>query len=80
MADIPKDMRFMIFGKGAKWHARSMMVLNWLGLACLIVGIIGDAINMTLGLESLNWLVIAIALWIWGLAAWLCAYFAAKEG
>ena len=80
MADIPKDMRFMIFGKGAKWHARSMMVLNWLGLACLIVGIIADAINMTLGLETTHWFIMTIAFWVWGLAAWLTAYFAAKEG
>ena len=80
MAEIPKDMRFMIFGKGAKWHARSMMVLNWLGLACLIVGIIADAINMTLGLETTHWFIMTIAFWVWGLASWLTAYFAAKEG
>ena len=80
MADVPKDMRFMIFGKGAKWHARSMMVLNWLGLACLIVGIIADAINMTLGLETTHWFIMTIAFWVWGLASWLTAYFAAKEG
>jgi len=80
MADIPKEMRFMIFGKGAKWHARSMMVLNWLGLVCLIVGIVADAINMTLGLETTHWFIMTIAFWLWGLASWIAAYFAAKEG
>ena len=80
MAEIPKDMRFMIFGKGAKWHARSMFVLNWLGLACLIVGIVADAINVTLGLETTHWFIMTIAFWLWGLASWLTAYFAAKEG
>ena len=80
MAEIPKDMRFMIFGKGAKWHASSMIVLNWLGLVCLIVGIVADAINMTLGLETTHWFIITIAFWLWGLASWLTAYHAAKEG
>jgi len=80
MADVPKDMRSMVFGKGAKWHARSMMVLNWLGLLCLIVGIVADAINTTLGLETIHWFIMTIAFWLWGLASWLCAYYAAKEG
>jgi len=80
MADIPDNIKSLVFGKGAKWHATTMFILNWLGLACLVVGIIGDAINKTLGLEATSWLLIAIALWVWGLAAWLAAYFAAKEG
>jgi hypothetical protein len=80
MAEIPKDMKFLLFGFGARWHAKCMMALNWLGLACLIVGIIGDAINRVPGLEPTNWILIAIALWLWGLASWLTAYHAAKEG
>jgi hypothetical protein len=80
MAEIPKDMKFLLFGFGARWHAKCMMALNWLGLACLIVGIIGDAINRVPGLEPTNWILIAIALWLWGLACWLTAYHAAKEG
>jgi len=80
MAEIPKDMKFLLFGFGARWHAKCMMALNWLGLACLIVGIIGDAINRVPGLEPTNWILIAIALWLWGLASWLTAYNAAKEG
>jgi len=78
--EIPKDMKFLLFGKGARWHARVQFVLNWLGLVCLIVGIVGDAINRVLGLEPTNWFIMAAALWIWGLAAWLTAYHAAKEG
>ncbi len=80
MAEIPKDLKPLLFGKGAKWHAWALQVLSWLGLACLIVGIIGDAINKVPGLEPLNWLVIAVAFWVWGLGAWLAAYYAAKEG
>jgi hypothetical protein len=80
MAEIPKNMRFMIFGRGAKWHARTSMVLDWLGMACLIIGIIASAINNGLGLGAINWILIAIALIIWGLWAWFTAYFASKEG
>ncbi|GAI55610.1 unnamed protein product [marine sediment metagenome] len=80
MAEIPKDLKPLLFGKGPRWHARSMRVLNWLGLACLIVGIVGDATNTVPGLEPTNWLIMAAALWLWGLGAWLAAYFAAKEG
>jgi hypothetical protein len=80
MAEIPQDLKPLLFGKGPRWHAKAMQVLSWLGLVCLIVGIIGDAINRTLGLESSNWLILAIAFWVWGMGAWLAAYFGAKEG
>ena len=80
MAEIPKELKPMLFGKGARWHVRSMMVLNWLGLGCLIVGIVGDVINRVPGLEPTNWFIMAAALWLWGLAALLTAYAAAKEG
>jgi hypothetical protein len=80
MAEVPENMRFLIFGKGTKWHATVSVIVNWLGLVCLVLGIVASAINEKLGLGALNWLVLAIALWVWGLAAWLCAYFGAKEG
>jgi len=80
MVEIPKDLRFLLFGKGPKWHATVAMFLDCLGLVCLIVGIIGDAANRTPGLTSTNWILVAIGLWVWGLAAWLAAYFGAKEG
>jgi hypothetical protein len=80
MAEIPKELKPLLFGKGPRWHAQSMRVLNWLGLVCLIVGIIGDAINRVPGLEPTNWLLLAIALWLWSGGCWLAAYFGAKEG
>jgi undecaprenyl pyrophosphate phosphatase UppP len=79
MAEIPKDMKFLLFGRGAKWHGRSSIVLDFLGIACLIIGIIGSAINNAIGLGAINWILIAIALWILGIWAWLTAYNAAKE-
>jgi len=80
MAEIPKDMKFLLFGFGAKWHAQCMMALNWLGLASLIVGIISGAMGKALGLCSTDWLLIAIALWVWGLGSWFTSYHALKEG
>jgi hypothetical protein len=80
MAEIPKDMRFLLFGKGARWHAKSSFVLDFLGLACLIVAIVADAINRTLGLETTHWFILAPTLGILGLWAWLTALNAAKEG
>jgi hypothetical protein len=80
MAEIPKDMKFLLFGKGARWHARTAMVLDLLGMICLLIGIIGSAINNAIGLGAINWILIAIALIIWGLWAWLTAYNATKEG
>ena len=80
MADIPKDIKFILFGKGAKWHAWSAFVLDCLGLICLIVAIVADAINKTLGLETTHWFILAPALWILGLWSWLTALNAAKEG
>jgi hypothetical protein len=80
MAEIPKDTKFLLFGMGARWHATLSLIVKLVGLACLIVGIIGAATDKALGLGALNWLVSAVVFWIWGLAAWLCAYFCAKEG
>jgi hypothetical protein len=80
MAEIPKDLRFLLFGRGAKWHARISLIVDFLGLGCLIVAIVGDAANRVPGLEPTNWFLLTIAFWIWGLWAWICAYTAAKEG
>ena len=80
MAEIPQDMKKMLFGMGAKWHAWSSVILNMLGLACLIMGIIGSAYDEKLWLLPTYWLLAAIAFIVFGLSAWLTAYHAAKEG
>ena len=80
MANVPDNMKFLLFGVGPKPHAITMLTVNFLGTACLIVGIVGSATDKTLGLDGLTWLVLAIALEVWGLAEWLIAYFGAKEG
>ena len=80
MTEIPQDLKSLLFGKGAVWHVKLSLIVKWLGVACMIVGIIGAAIDKSLGLGALNWLVLSLIFWVWGIAAWLCAYFCAKEG
>jgi len=80
MAEVPKELKFLIFEQGAKWHAIEAFVFNFLGLACLIVGIVSSVMEKGLGLRSsIDWFLVAIVMWIGGLWAWLRAYFAAKE-
>ncbi|MBA7695437.1 hypothetical protein ES703_104065 [subsurface metagenome] len=79
MAAVPNELKFLLFGKGPKFHATVAMVIECLGLASLVLGIISGFRNNAVGLWSTEWFLIAIVLFIWGLWAWLCAYAAAKE-
>jgi len=78
MSQVPKEMKFLLFGRGSKWHAKIAMVHMCLGVLCLVLGIISAALNRALGFGATNWLLLTIAFFVWGLWAWLCAYFAAK--
>ena len=80
MAEIPKDIKQLLFGMGARWHAWSAIILDTVGLACLVMGIISGAMDKELGLLPVYWLLAAIAFIVFGLSAWLTAYHAAKEG
>jgi hypothetical protein len=80
MAEVPKDLKFLLFGMGARWHAKCAFALNMLGVVFIILGIIGDATNKALGLEATHWFILAIAFWVWGLWSWLTALNAIKEG
>ena len=79
MSIISKELKPILFGKGAKWHAKISYFLDLLGMVCLILGILSAALNKTLALGATNWLLLTIVFFVWGLWAWLCAYFAAKE-
>jgi Mn2+/Fe2+ NRAMP family transporter len=79
MAAVPKKLKFLLFGRGPKFHAMVAIVLEFLGLACLIVGIISAVTEKDVGMWSTEWFLITIALWIWALWSWLTAYVAAKE-
>lgn len=80
MAEVPQDIKKLLFGMGARWHAWSSIILDTAGLACLIMGIIAGATDRELGLLPIYWFLAAIAFIVFGLSAWLTAYHAAKEG
>jgi len=80
MAEVPQDMKKLLFGMGAKWHATVSMILDILGLVCLIMGILSSAFDEKLWLLPMYWLLLAIAFIVFGLSSWLTAYFTAKEG
>ena len=80
MAEVQKGLKLLLFGRGPKFHARVSLVLEFLGLASLVLGIISGATDDVMGMGATNWILIAIALWLWGLASWFTAYHAAKEG
>ncbi len=79
MAAVPKELRFLLFGRGPKFHSTAALILEALGLVCLILGIISGFADKAVGLWSTEWFLITIALWIWALWSWLTAYVAAKE-
>ena len=80
MAQIPHKLGKTLFGCGASGWARAAEISNILAPICLLIGIISDATNRTLGLEPINWFIMAVALWLSSLSAWKIAYTAAKEG
>ena len=80
MAEIPQELKRRLFGAGAKSQHNWASWAGTAGAVCLLLGIIGDAVNKTLGLESSNWLLLGIALWIFSTWDWFAAYFVAKEG
>jgi hypothetical protein len=79
MVAIPKSLRFLLFGMGPKFHGTMALVLEIIGLVFLILGMISGFRDETVGMWSTEWFLVTIALWIWALWSWLCAYTAAKE-
>jgi len=80
MAEIPKDVKRLLFGMGIKWHAAASMVMHSVALVFLILGIVAASMGGTLWLSADHWLLIAIALIVFALSAWFVAYHAAREG
>ena len=80
MAEVPKGLKPAMFGRGPKFHTWVSLFLEFLGLACLVLGVVAAATDQALGLGSTNWILVAIAVWIWAFWSWLTAYLGAKEG
>ena len=80
MLEIPKDLKRLLFMGGARYYARMVMVMGPLTWACLTVGIVGDAMDKTLGLETTHWFILAGISLLGAIWSWITAYFGAKEG
>jgi hypothetical protein len=79
MVAVPKKFKFLLFGMGPRFHGTLAFVLEIIGLVFLILGMISGFTDETVGMWSTEWFLVTIALWIWALWSWLCAYTAAKE-
>ena len=79
MAEIPQNIKSLLFGMGPRWHATVAIVIESAAMVTLILAIVSAATNNALGLGAGNWFLMTIALFLWGLSAWFCAYFGAKE-
>lgn len=80
MAEIPKDLKQMLFGGSAKQQAWLMAAFVFTCWASLIVGIVGDAIDKTLGLEPTSWFIISLGFLVAAVWHYFRAYHSAKEG
>jgi hypothetical protein len=79
MAEIPDDLKRVLFESKPKRCVWVSAFWTYVGVACMIVGIVSDAINMKLGLISTNWFILAVGLWMMAIFTWFTAYISAKE-
>jgi len=80
MAEIPDNVKPLLFGFGPRLHAIMAIIANLLGIVSLALGIISIATKTSLGLDGSSWLLLTIILFLWNLSFWISAYFGAKEG
>ena len=80
MAEIPKDVKHRLFMASPKMTAWMACLSEALGCISLILGIVSDAMDKTLGLQPIIWVLLAVAFWVYGFWSWIAAYFGAKEG
>jgi hypothetical protein len=76
---VKEVQRRLLFRMGPRFSATNAIVMDWLGIGCLVTGIVAAARGTDIGLGATNWISIAIALWVYGLWAWLAGYFGARE-
>ena len=79
MAEIPNDVKRMLFERSPKLCCWMHNILTYFGIAFMLIGIISDATNKVLGLQSTHWFIMAVAFWMLGIFTWFRAYYTAKE-
>ena len=77
MAEIPKDLKRHLFERNPMLCCWMHDTFTYLGVAVMMIGIISDAINKTLGLDPTNWFIMAVGLWMLGIFAWFRGYYSA---
>ena len=80
MKEIPKELKRHLFEKNPMLCCWMHNILTHLGVAFLVIGIVGDVTNKELGLEATNWFIIAVGSWMLGFFSWFRGYYSAKEG
>jgi len=80
MAEIPENVKYLLFGYGPRLHALMAFIANLLGIVSFVLGIVSTAIKSRLGLDGTAWFLLTIIFFQWNLSFWLSAYFGAKEG
>ncbi len=79
MAEIRKEWKRHLFEKNPMRCLWMNGILTYLGVAFLVISIVGDAMNKVLGLEFANWFIMAVGFWMLGIFAWFRGYYSAKE-
>ncbi len=69
MMESWSEPEFTVRGRGRMGVMGS--VGTWLGVIFAVLGIIGEAIDATIGFEPIFWLVLAVVSLLFGLVCWL---------
>jgi hypothetical protein len=77
MAEIPSECKRHLFEENPLRCLCVNGIFTYLGVAFLVIGIVGDAINKVLGLEHTNWFIMAVGFWMLGIFAWFRGYYSA---
>ena len=80
MAEIPKELKRRLFERNPMLCCWMHDIFTYLGFAVLLIGIVGDAMNKVLGLESTNWILMAVGFWVLSGYAWRRGYYSALHG
>jgi hypothetical protein len=79
MPEIPKNIKRRLFERNPMLCCWMHNTFVYLGVAFVLIGIISDATNKVLGLESTHWFIMAIGFWMLGIFSWFRGYYSAKE-
>ena len=77
MAEIPNELKRHLFDRNPMLCLWMNGICTYLGIAFLVIGIVSDAINKTLGLEPTNWFIMAVLFMVMGIFTWFRGYYSA---